>query len=82
MKFKTTSGSGRRGPNGDGESSRALVTLNSALKTPGKNLPLKEQKGRWNRRQSPRQEIHTVNKQADTVDLEQYVFELLKTTYT
>lgn len=59
-------------PNGDGESSRPLVTLNSALKTPGKNLPLKEQKGRWNRRQSPRQEIHTVNKQADTVDLEQY----------
>ena len=58
-------------PNGDGESSRPLVTLNSALKTPGKNLPLKEQKGRWNRRQSPRQEIHTVNKQADTVDLEQ-----------
>lgn len=72
VKFKTTSGSGCRGPNGDGESSRPLVTLNSALKTPGKNLPLKEQKGRWNRRQSPRQEINTANKQADTVDLEQY----------
>ena len=72
MKFKMTSGSGCRGPYRDGQSSRPLVTLNSALKTPGENLPLKEQKGRRNRRQSTRQEIHTANKQADTVDLEQY----------
>ena len=72
MKFKMTSGSGCRGPNGDGQSSRPLVTLNSALKTPGENLPLEEQKGRRNRKQSPRQEIQTANKQADTVDLEQY----------